>query len=279
MTLLVPVELDASMAPEFQLVRSSSKRPYEPDYPELRIGEDAIWVNGAPVVELTDGAAPGDAGELLIEPLRDALAELPENERVTEGPPTITIIPSARTSYRLFTRVLYTVGIAGLLRYQFPVTDEAGRKHAIMVEAPRADSVVPRRSLGNAGAAAPLNLSVMIDVDGLRLSSARDSLPGASAETRELLIPLRDDWQRLCSAEELALRTERGLAVPPARAYDHEALRGRLLGVQGRHGEERRIILRAAENVDWEAVVSVMDTAREANGSPLFPDVVFAVGR
>ncbi len=290
---LVPVEIvDSGLPEKVHLVESSSVTPYVPTHPELVIGEQAIWLDGEQIVDVVKGAVPistvrGGKSGYHITPVHDALRRLreqPENEEMV-----LTIAPSARTRYRLFSQVVYTAGQAAIMAYQFPVRDAEGGKHAIVIALPGHPSAPPRRDpakqiLGHLGSPMPadagenpLDLMVVVTTEGFRLAALAVVIPGSSEDGSAPNIPLPEGWRETCPADALEERDGLDLA-PPACAYDFDALRRQLVTLKSQFPDERDMILSADDSVDWEVIVRTLDATRGSSDAELFPDVVLATG-
>lgn len=289
---LSPMEIvDGAIAEEIHLVDSTATGPYVPSHPELVIGTEALWLDGAQVVKLVRGTIPasdvrgGESG-FHITPLHESLRrlrELPGNSDMT-----LTVTPGVKTPFRLFSRVLYTAGQAQILAYQFPVRDAEGGKHAIVIALPGHPSAPPRPPtpvLGRLGepipeatGEPPLNLMVIATPEGFRISAFGSEPPAtANGPNEGLAVPLPEGWRDTCPASALEGREGLDLA-PPACAYDFDELNRQLAALKQRASEERQLIFSADDNVEWEVVVRSLDAARGTPEAELFPDVVFASG-
>ncbi len=143
----------------------------------------------------------------------------------------------------------------------------------------------------------PLNLTVTIQDNGYAISTTSGPEPGpdGSVDPKKPTIPVQERTI-LCSRY-------RGTRPPPRSrnmdraicpqddpyakksfvVYDLEALTRKVMEIKNKYPEERRIIIAGSRDVEYEAVVDVMDSTRdykEKNGEikPLFDEVVLSPG-
>jgi biopolymer transport protein ExbD len=144
--------------------------------------------------------------------------------------------------------------------------------------------------------APPLNLKITIMESGYLVTSSVGPAPGGAPEPdQKVTFPLIDKTV-LCSKyrgtvppprnknkDRQKCSPDKPLDKQPFIVYDIEALHGRIMDFKNAYPSERRVIVEAGADIQYESVVDVMDMTRdhkEASGElrPLFDEIVVSPG-
>ncbi len=143
----------------------------------------------------------------------------------------------------------------------------------------------------------PLNLTVTIMDTGYLITTSAGPLPGpdGSTDPKKPTIPVVEQ-STLCSkyrgtrpvprnrnADRAACPKDNPYAKLPFLGYDLPALTRKVMEIKNANPEERRIIIGGSRDIEYEAIVDVMDATRdfkEPSGEirPLFDEVVLSPG-
>ena len=144
----------------------------------------------------------------------------------------------------------------------------------------------------------PLNLTVTITDKGYILAGANGVLPGVNppAEGEEAsgpTIPLKEEkiacgryvgtWPPPRSINRSREKCTTNTDVRMYKIYDTEKLSALLIGIKDAFPEEKKVIIAAEPDVEFESITDVMDISRDVKTEgeerrELFPEVVLSPG-
>lgn len=183
----------------------------------------------------------GDASALRIQPLFEAVSDLPRAE-----PAAINLFVDRDVPYRVVTEVVYTLGQVGFVAYAFAVDDPA--RSALYVMAPRFGGSEPEPP-----GTAPLALVIDVEPSGYGLSSATVDIATAAE----------------CAGDGSRCDVEGGPG----------ALEAALERLKARYPDNHTATLRAGDDAAWSEVASALSATAGDPAHPLFHSQMLGVPR